>query len=145
MKKKNDIPKSVLDTNILISSFFWKGDPRRILSFAYKNKLQIFTSPVLLLELEEVLNRPKFISFLQNAHVTPHNLIMDYAQLATVVTPEHIPSVVTQDPDDNEVVACALASKADLIISGDSDLLSLRKYENIPILSPKEFIRWFKS
>jgi predicted nucleic acid-binding protein len=42
---------------------------------------------------------------------------------------------VSRDPDDDHVLACALAAQADLIVSGDRDLLTLREYQGMPILS----------
>jgi predicted nucleic acid-binding protein len=42
------------------------------------------------------------------------------------------------DPDDDQVLALAIAAKAELIVSGDNDLLSLKSFEGIPILAPAE-------
>ncbi|GAJ01716.1 unnamed protein product [marine sediment metagenome] len=54
-------------------------------------------------------------------------------------------ALVKNYPDDNKFIECAVTNKADYIISGDNHLLSLREYENIKILSPKEFLNYYKS
>lgn len=48
--------------------------------------------------------------------------------------PRHVPKV-SRDPDDDQVLACALAAQADLIVSGDADLLDLKSFQGIPILT----------
>lgn len=53
--------------------------------------------------------------------------------------------VVKDDPDDNKFIECAVTNKANYIISGDNHLLNLRHYEDIRILSPKEFLNCFNS
>jgi predicted nucleic acid-binding protein len=56
--------------------------------------------------------------------------------LAEVVEPPPLPQPVCRDPDDDAVLALAIAAKADLIVSGDEDLLSMNSFAGIPILSP---------
>lgn len=57
------------------------------------------------------------------------------------MTPAPIPPTVLDDPDDDHVLACALASNAELIVSGDRDLLSLKTFRSIPIVTPAEAVR----
>jgi uncharacterized protein len=67
---------------------------------------------------------------------------LGYAALATPVTPIIIAAVILDDPDDDAVLACALGAQADVIVSGDSHLLSLKIYEGIDILTaPKMLAR----
>lgn len=65
------------------------------------------------------------------------------AKVAEIVQPEpeNVPSAILGDPDDNHILACALAGKADLIVTGDRDLLRLKEYEGIPIIRPMDFLR----
>ena len=58
-----------------------------------------------------------------------------------MVQPQTVPRVVPTDPDDDHVIACALAANAELIVSGDSGLLALKEYQGIPIVSPAEATR----
>ena len=99
-----------------------------------------FTSPLLLAELDDVLNRAKFAGRLERAGVTPHELVLGYTALARQVKPAIIARVITVDPDDDAVLACARAAQAQAIVSGDSHLLNLKKYQNIPILTVTELL-----
>jgi predicted nucleic acid-binding protein len=58
-----------------------------------------------------------------------------YRRLVTVVAPAPIPTTVQADPDDDHVLACALAARADLIVSGDRHLLDLGMYRSIRIVT----------
>ncbi len=57
-----------------------------------------------------------------------------------VVAPP-LPQPVCRDPDDDAVLACALAAQADLIVSGDADLLVLKQFQNIRIITPAEAVK----
>lgn len=61
-------------------------------------------------------------------------------RLAEVIEPPPLPQPVCRDPDDDEVLALAIAAKVELIVSGDNDLLSLRNFEGIPILAPAQAV-----
>ncbi len=65
----------VADTNVVVSGLLWKGNPRRVLDAARDGKIDLFTSAVLLTELEDVLNREKFAQRLALVGVTPHELV----------------------------------------------------------------------
>lgn len=62
------------------------------------------------------------------------------SSLAEIIDPPPLPAQVSRDPDDDAVLALAAASRADLIISGDADLLVLGSYAGIPILNPADAI-----
>lgn len=125
----------VADTNTVISGLLWNGNPRRILEAARTGKIQLFTSLGLLAEIDEVLRRPKFARRLTLAEVTPRELVLGYAALAHIVEPVAIEPVVLDDPDDDAVLACALAAQAEVIVTGDSHLLLLEEYDKIPIVT----------
>jgi putative PIN family toxin of toxin-antitoxin system len=124
----------VADTNVVVSGLLWRGSPRRILNAARAGTLELFTSPELLGELWDVLTRAKFASRLRQGGVSPDELVLGYAALARLVEPAAIELVVQADPDDDEVLSCAIAAKADFIVSGDSHLVGLVEYQGIPIL-----------
>ncbi|MBX3325871.1 MAG: putative toxin-antitoxin system toxin component, PIN family [Nitrospira sp.] len=131
----------VADTNVIVSAMLWLGSPHRILVAVEGARLTLYTSPALLRELTGVLNRPKFAARLRELQVSGSELTADYARLAHLVNPQRIRRVVVDDPSDDEVLACALAARAQYIVSGDSDLLRLRSYRDIPILSPRSFVQ----
>ena len=64
------------------------------------------------------------------------SVLVDYTAAVALVEPLTVPRIVHADPDDDHVLACALAARADLIVSGDNDLLTLGHYRDIPILLP---------
>src|SRR5947199_8584940 len=111
--------RAVADTNVVVSGLLWQGLPWRVLDLARTGKIELFASPALLVELEDVLGRRKFRRRLEQAGVNPGDLVVGYAALARVVLPIEKPVVIPEDPDDDEVLACALAARAEIIISGD--------------------------
>jgi len=130
----------VADTNIVVSALLWRGNPRQLLDAARDGIVELFTSAVLLEELEEVLSREKFTSRLEAAEVTAHELILGYAALATIVEAESIKPVIIADPDDDAVLACAIAAECEVIVSGDSHLLNLKQHEGVRILRAAELV-----
>lgn len=62
------------------------------------------------------------------------------ARCSEIVVPQTIPNVIKEDPPDNHILACALAGNANLIISHDLDLLRLKTYETIGIITPIDFL-----
>ena len=107
----------VADTNIVVSGLLWRGAPRSVLDAARRSQIELFTSADLLAELEDVLRREKFASRLVTAESAPRELVEGYASLATPVSPLAIPAVILDDPDDDAVLACALAVQAEAIVT----------------------------
>lgn len=132
--------RAVADTNIVVSGLLWRGNPRRILDAARDGIVEIYTSFALLEELEDVLRRKRFAARLAAANVTAQDLVAGYGALATVIKAEPIEPVILVDPDDDAVLACALAADTEVIVSGDSDLLDLKKHKEIRILTAAEFL-----
>jgi putative PIN family toxin of toxin-antitoxin system len=130
----------VADTNTVISGLLWHGAPRRLLDAARAGKVSLFTSAALLVELDDTLSRAKFAERLERAGVTRRVLVQGYATLATVVKPAAILPAVLADPDDDAVLACAVVAHAQAVASGDSHLLNLKTYQDIPILTVNELL-----
>jgi len=125
----------VLDTNTVVSGLLWNNAPRRLIDAALSGRIELVTSPALLLELEDVLLRAKFTQKVAASRFRVAQLVARYAVLTEVVTPADISRTVPDDPDDDQVLACALAAGADLIVSGDADVLNLKQFHGIPIVS----------
>lgn len=128
----------VLDTSALVSGFLWNGAPRRLIEAATAQQIEIFTTRTLIAELEEVSARPKFAARMAAQQLTPELLAARYRAIAETVIPADIGPAVIADPDDDHVLACALAARAELIVSRDPHLLNLKHYQNIPILDPAQ-------
>jgi uncharacterized protein len=130
----------VLDTNAAVSGLLWHGNPGKLIDAAQAGSLILCASAPLLAELHGVLGRQKFATHLQIRGLTATQIFEGYAALTTVVVPAIIPSVIIDDPDDDAVLACAVAAKADLVVSGDPHLAKLVQYEGIPIVAPVEAV-----
>lgn len=128
------------DTNTVISALLWKGNPRKVFDAARDGIIELYTTDELIAELEGVLSRVRFKKHLESANVSIRELVDGYAALADIVEPASIETVVLRDPDDDAVVACAVAAESEAIVSGDDDLLSLGKYRSIRILSSAELV-----
>ena len=125
--------KLVCDTNILIAGLVADGLCRDII----KRRLprhELFTSKILLLELDEKL-RDKF-----GVDSDRVPFIKAYRDRATIVRPAALPESVCRDRDDDEVLAVAVAAKVAAIVTGDKDLLTLKTFAGIQILSPRQLV-----
>ncbi len=133
--------RCVLDTNVLVSAFLWQGLPARLIEFASENEIRLFTSRALLDELDEVLHRKKLAKAVRLTGFSADQLVSHYRRLAYRVTTRQLTRRISRDPDDDQVLACALAAKADFIVSGDRDLLTLKSFREIPIVTAAEAVR----
>lgn len=133
------IKKVVIDTNVFISGFGWDGKPEVILALLRDNRIKNYISSEIFEELKRVISYPKlkFSETLQNKIL---EFVFFYSEF--VETKQH-PSIITDDPDDNKFLECAIESDAELIISGDSHLLNLKKYKTIDIVNVAEFLEIF--
>ena len=102
--------------------------------------LTLISSPALLAELAEVMNRPKFQAILARSNTDPEQTLAELRRLVEIIDPPPLPAQVSRDPSDDEVLALAIASQADLIITGDADLLTLGSHAGIPIIDSAEAI-----
>ncbi len=98
----------------------------------------MISSPALLAELAEVLERPKFDAILAKSDTSRAQLFAKVRLLVEVIDPPPLAQPVCRDPDDDAVLALVLAALADLIVSGDDDLLTLITFEGIPIVTPAQ-------
>jgi len=130
----------VLDTNIVASGLLWDGTPARIIVSAQAGAIEIYTSRILLAELTRILKRAKFAKVVAASGLGIEGLVLGYAELALIVDPLPIPPTIIADPDDDHVLACALAAQADLIVSGDKHLLDLGAFQNIEIITAAKYV-----
>ena len=128
--------KLVLDTNIFISSFFWGGNPRKLITRIIDGKDTLFVSNEILHEVFGVMSRPKFnVTRQQIVH-----FVNSIEEISCRVTSLGIIKGVCRDSDDDKILECAVLGDVDFIISGDDDLLSLKEFQGIPIMTVSEYI-----
>lgn len=131
----------VLDTNTAVSGLLWGGAPQAVIRLAQGAAVQLYASEPLLDELSDVLQRQKFVRRLQLAQTTWQELVAAYRHYVAVVTPATLSTPVSVDPDDDAVLACAVAAHAEAIVSGDHHLLDLTTYQQISILTASELLQ----
>ncbi|MGB4115757.1 MAG: putative toxin-antitoxin system toxin component, PIN family [Polaromonas sp.] len=127
--------RAVIDTNTWVSGLIWAGAPRRLIEAALNGDVLSLTSRTLSLEFERVLGYPRIEKALLKRGLSRDDLAGQFAFLNQVVEVVPLALPVSRDPDDDAVLACALAARADFIVSGDQDLLVLGQWAGIPILS----------
>ena len=136
----------VLDTNVLISAAFGieNTTPDQIHRALRKQEYILVTSPEILQEVEEVLNREKIIQITKMTKAEIKKFLQDLIDIAFIVSGNVAVQVVQKDPDDDKFIAVAIEGKADYIVSGDKPLLNIKEYMGIKIISPKDFMRLLK-
>ncbi len=125
----------VADTNVLISALMFGGLPGRFLDLALGRRFTLLASKALLDELDEKL-RGKFAVSESDA-LAIRTKLEDNARMADA---DFQLNAVPDDPDDNRVLECAVAGKADSIVSGDRHLLRIGNYEGIAIVTVRQFL-----
>ena len=131
----------VLDTNVVVSALLWGGTPERLIELAGEGSLELFTSEALLAELAGILGRSKFAQKLRQKNLSAAEIVARYREIAETVEAAPIEEAALRDPDDAHVLACALAARAEAIVSGDADLHALGSYQGIPVLSPADCLK----
>ncbi len=128
--------KATLDTNILISALGWKGNPKKVFEKIVNGEVELIISDEQFAELSEALEYPKF-QFAEEQKARFKALILG---IATFVKPVEKIDIVKNDPDDNIHLEAAVAGKADYIITGDPDLLDLKEFRGIKIITARDFL-----
>lgn len=128
--------KVVLDTNVLISAIVFGGIPRKILDLVIDGKIQLCISEAIINEVKSVLSRKKF----NYPQKILDKIILELENITVDVEPKIKINLIQNDPDDNIILECAKEINADIIVSGDNDLLSIIYFEGIKILNPKDFL-----
>jgi len=133
--------RAVVDTNVLVSGLLWYGAPHAVMERLRSGTLALVSSPALMAELADVIGRANFDAVLARSNTSRERLLAEVRQLAEIVEPPPLPAPVCRDPDDDKVLALAIAAQIDLVVSGDHDLLSLGSYAGIPIVDAAEAIK----
>ena len=118
LEKKVKISKVVLDTNIIISSL-WKGKAMEVVDLWRDRKVNLIVSEEIINEYLNVLAR-----FISDDELKEWAEIFADSQGIITVKPTKYHQVIKEDPDDDKFLDCAVAAKADFIVSGDKHLLN---------------------
>jgi putative PIN family toxin of toxin-antitoxin system len=123
----------VFDTNVLYAAFAAKGFCEELVDEA-AGTCELIWSDTLREEFELVLERRHKIG------PATRVALAAYVDLCEFVEPEGLSERICRDADDDVVLSTALAGKADVIVTGDDDLLVLKEFRGIRILSPRQFL-----
>ncbi len=132
--------KVVIDTNLFVSSFFG-GNPRRIIDLWKKGKIILCLSKNILEEYIDVLQR---VGLKDEDEI--EELLSLFAKGVNILFTAKTPRImaVKIDPDDDKFIECAIALKAEAIITGDKALRATEEHEGVKILTPQEFLKTYK-
>ncbi len=128
----------VYDTNVIVSAALIPGSiPRQAFDKGLAEGIVLMSVPTVL-ELAEVLGREKLDKYL-----LPDDRLRFLATLLRTVNLVEVTEVISdcRDPRDNKFLELAVCGQADLIVAGDEDLLVLNPFRDIPIVTPREFLR----
>jgi putative PIN family toxin of toxin-antitoxin system len=136
----------VLDANVLVSSLLSAaGTPARILDAWRDERFQLLMSDAILDEMGRVLRYPK----IAKRHLWTETEIERFLRTLSILaikTPGSLTvNAIAEDPSDNRYLECAVEGSADVIVSGDRDLLALQSYEGIAIVQPSAFLAYLAS
>ena len=133
--------RAVLDTNVLVSYLLTHRPPIATLmdGLLANDELVIVTAPELLEELDRVLTYPKLQRYYTVEERTRFVALL-MALSEVVDLPDTIPRIC-RDPDDDWLIACAVVGEADVIVSGDGDLLALEQVGSIRIVTAAQLLQ----
>ena len=127
----------MLDTNVFISGIFFSGPPHRILLAWRDGKVQLLVSAAILEEYHRV--KDELAGQFSGVDLQPFLQLLTVQ--ADVIQAPPLAPVIREDPSDDRFLECAVAGKADCIVSGDKHLLKLAEFQGIPIMKPAAFVK----
>ncbi len=138
----NDDLRVVVDTNVLISGLFGiKNSPSsQILKAVQTQKIILVTSPPILEEVGEVINRERIVKLTKMTLKERADFMDKLIERSDVTAGKQLPQKVGRDLKDEKFLACAVESRAAYIVTGDEDLLILKEQEGIKIITPRKFL-----
>ena len=139
--------KVVLDTNVFVSSLLVRtGLPAQVLNAWRERQYLLIISPSIIAEIQSTLNYPRIRRKYAITDQDVEQLVNLLEQDALVVPGKaETAGAIPKDPTDEMVLACAVETGADLIVSGDRHLLDLGAYRDIPVLTVREFLKRLES
>lgn len=126
----------VLDTNVIISALLFGGKPSKIMLQVLMGRFEVVTSPPIIEETSHVL-ADKF-----GIEQSTLKLLQEFLSSTEVVYFKPFLHILDDEPD-NRILETAIRGRAKYIVTGDKQLLALKKYKNIQILSTAEFSQKF--
>lgn len=126
---------AVFDTNVYIAAIITEGICSKILHRARAREFSLVSCPFIMAEIRRVLSKKFHLSRDETASA------IEPISEAIHLMIEHNLNIanICRDADDDNILACAVAAKADYLVTGDDDLIEIKSYQDIKILSPRDF------
>ena len=128
--------RGVFDNNVLVSAALLGGVPRKAFDKLLDSSTVLVSIPVLL-ELADVLNRPKFDKYV--THDERMRFMVSFLKVAEMVDISET-IIACRDPKDDKLLELAVSGNADFLVTGDKDLLVLNPFRGVEIITPREFL-----
>lgn len=142
MRKKKELIRAVIDTNLFISGFFaGRGYTSQLQDLWVKGAFELAVSEEILSEIGKTLLKPAIRQKMRLEPGEENEIIALVREKAFIVTKDlYQTDRISKDYQDNKFLACALETKADYIVSGDNHLLELKHFHGIQIVDVKFFV-----
>jgi len=137
-EKKKKIRRVVLDTSVLISALLFKGELSRLVVGWQMGAFIPIISKETFEELEAVLGYPKFRLSNEEKRLILRKEILPFFEVMEVR--EKVKGIC-RDPADDKFISCAVSAEADFIITGDKDLMAVKRYRSVKIVSASDFLK----
>jgi putative PIN family toxin of toxin-antitoxin system len=124
-----------------VSATSWNGDSDRVIAKVDKKEIELVASKEILDEFSKVLGYEEIQNKIRDKNLEMKYAVAKIESLATIVEPKERFTVIKEDPDDNKFLDCAVAGKADFIISQNKHLLKLKEFRGVRIVTPEEFLK----
>lgn len=132
--------RAVIEANVLVSGLVSEGGPpSEIVDAWLEGRYTLITSPYMVEELVHVLSYPRIRDRLRLEKDELEAIVIALLAQAEVTAGQLSLAGVTRDPKDDAVVACAIEGGAEVIVSGDQDLLALGTYKRVEVMTPRQF------
>lgn len=125
----------VIDTNVIASAIFFGGKPKELLEHLMRRQLEVYASPEIINEYQETCDE-----LVARYPVKPALLPLNQIIAACRLIETQSTIRVCRDPDDNKFIECAVDAGCIYIVSGDKDLLSVKEYAGIRIVTVADFL-----
>lgn len=111
--------KITLDTNVLLSATFWRGDSFHIIKKVERKEIELVLSDAILEEFRRVLQYEEIQDKIKQKHLEVLNAFDTIAELSTNVTPKRTINLIHEDQSDNKILECAIEGQVNYIITND--------------------------
>ena len=129
--------RAVLEPNVILSALLFGGPPGELVRAWQTGRFRLLLSRAILEEVLRALAYPKFRLTENEIRSLLEEELIPFAETVII---RRRPVVRLRDPDDLDVVACALMGRARYLVSGDADLLSLERIRQVEVIRPAEFV-----